>query len=140
MKRRFIIGGLLAILATLALAGCGSSNKPTEVTVSLTDYGIDSSVTTFKVGQPYHFVVTNNGAVEHELMVVQPIDPSSGMDMEAMDAMAIGHIEAADLQSGDTATLDLTFDQAYPAGTLEFSCHLEGHYEQGMHEDIVVEP
>jgi uncharacterized cupredoxin-like copper-binding protein len=35
--------------------------------------------------------------------------------------------------------MDYTFTKAYPAGTLEFACHLSGHYEAGMHLPITVQ-
>ena len=86
----------------------------------------------------YHFEVTNVGTVEHEFMLVEPIAPGM-MDMEAMDAMAVGHIEEDDLPPGATATVDVTFDHAYPAGTIEMSCHIGEHYQKGMHIDMSVD-
>ena len=53
-------------------------------------------------------------------------------DMEEMDQQALAHIEEDELQPGQTASVDYTFTQAYPKGTLEFACHLTGHYEKGM--------
>jgi hypothetical protein len=37
------------------------------------------------------------------------------MDMEAMDELAVGHIEEDDLLAGDTSSVDVTFDKA-PGG------------------------
>ena len=34
--------------------------------------------------------------------------------------------------------LGRAFTKAAPPGTLEFACHEEGHYEQGMHLPISV--
>jgi uncharacterized cupredoxin-like copper-binding protein len=115
------------------------SGEPVTVDVIATEYAFESSLTTFKVGVPYHFVVQNPGDVEHELMLVEPIAAGT-MSMEEMDEMAIAHIEDEDLQAGDTATLDVTFEEPYPAGTLEMACHIEQHYERGMLLPIVVEP
>jgi len=139
MKHKIIIGTILVALVAFGLAGCGSK-RPQEVTVTLTEYGIDSSLTTFKAGQPYHFVITNNGEEEHEVMIMQPMEEDANMEMEEMDEMALAMVEEEDLPPGATETLDYTFDQAYPAGTLEFACHVEGHYEAGMLEAIIVEP
>jgi uncharacterized cupredoxin-like copper-binding protein len=55
-----------------------------------------------------------------------------------LDSAALAHIEEADLQPGQTASVDYTFLQPYPDGTLEFACHLPDHYEKGMHLSIVV--
>jgi len=134
---------LLVIIMLLGLAACSSgnsnldTNKPITVNITASDYSFESSLTTFKVGQPYHFVVTNKGQIAHEIMIVQPIAPGE-MDMEEMDELALAHIEEDDLQSGDTATMDYTFTEAAPNGTLEFSCYLPGHYEAGMKLPIIV--
>jgi uncharacterized cupredoxin-like copper-binding protein len=139
MTRKFISGIVLLTIAVLGLVACGS-NSPQDVTISLTDFGIEASQTTFKVGQPYHFIITNDGAIEHELMIMPPMAQDANMEMSEMDEMALAMVEEDDLPPGATETLDVTFDQAYPAGTLEFSCHVEGHYENGMKEAIIVEP
>ena len=111
---------------------------PITVTVDAGDYDFQSSLTTFTVGVPYHFEVTNTGEVDHEFMLVEPIAQGT-MDMEEMDGMAVAHIEEDDLEAGATETLDVTFDKAHPAGTLEMSCHIGQHYEKGMHIPIVVQ-
>ncbi len=85
---------------------------------------------------PYHFVVTNKGTMEHEFMIIKPEPSSVGSDQ--LDSDALAHIEEADLQPGQTASVDYTFLQAYPEGSLEFACHLPDHYEKGMHTSIVV--
>ena len=138
MTRKFISGMILLTIAVLGLVACGPK-APQDVTISLTDYGIEASQTTFKVGQPYHFIITNDGAIEHELMIMPPMAQDANMEMSEMDEMALAMVEEDDLPPGATETLDVTFDQAYPAGTLEFSCHVEGHYEAGMKEAIIVE-
>jgi uncharacterized cupredoxin-like copper-binding protein len=94
-------------------------------------------MTMFKVGVPYHFVVHNPGKEEHELILIAPM-AAGWMSMEDMAKMAIGHIEEDDLQARATATLDVTFEQPYPAGTLEMACHIKQHYEKGMKLPIVV--
>jgi uncharacterized cupredoxin-like copper-binding protein len=142
MKRHKIFGLLFLFVALVVLTACSGggsqSNQPVEVQVTADDFSFQSSLTTFEVGVPYHFVVTNEGTVEHEFMIVQPIEAGT-MDMEAMDQMALAHIEEDDLPAGGTATVDYTFTEPAPAGTLEFSCHLAGHYENGMRLPITVQ-
>ncbi|MGH2349717.1 MAG: hypothetical protein ACRDFT_09665 [bacterium] len=60
------------------------------------------------------------------------------MTMEEIDKTALAEIEEDDLPPGATKTLEYTFTKPAPAGQLEFACHVEGHYEAGMHEPIVV--
>jgi len=131
----------ILILTVLLLTACGAQGNSNEVKITLTDFGIESSRTTFDAGVPYHFVVTNEGQVEHEIMLMAPMTEeqmSMNMDMEEMDAMALAHIEAEELQPGTTAEMDYTFTAPAPAGTLEFSCHIAGHYEAGMKLPITV--
>src|SRR5215469_14252001 len=73
------LAGLLALLSILvvALAACGGSSTTSttssgsqEVQVTLSEYKITSSVTTFSPGTSYHFLVTNTGHIAHEFMIM----------------------------------------------------------------------
>jgi uncharacterized cupredoxin-like copper-binding protein len=130
------------LIVSLLLAGCsGQKATSNEVTITLTDFGIQSSITEFKVGVPYHFVVTNKGQVPHEIMIMSPLmadQMGMQMDMEELDKMALAMVKADDLPPEATKSFDYTFTQAAPAGTLEFACHVPGHYEAGMKLGIVI--
>lgn len=137
MKRKMLAGLLLAAVLTAAiLSACASG--PKDVKVTLSDYQIDTDLTSFEVGKTYRFVITNEGTVNHEFMVMAPMMGGMEMSMEEMDAMALGMVEADELTPGTTQTLEITFPDPAEAGTLEFACHEEGHYEQGMHLPISV--
>jgi len=130
------------IAASLFLSACGPSTNPdgsVNVDVTLTDFGIESSLDTFDVGVTYHFIVTNEGAVNHEIMIMEPMMAGMDMSMEEMDAMALAYIEEDELTPGTTQTLDYTFTEPASTGSLEFSCHIEGHYEAGMKLPITVQ-
>ncbi|MCC6238092.1 MAG: hypothetical protein IT299_11045 [Dehalococcoidia bacterium] len=140
------------VVAMLALAtACSSSDdkeptatataasaQPQTVTVTATEFGIESSMTEFHVGTPYHFVVTNSGQAPHEVMLMQPMETGM-MSMTEMDKMAVAVVEEDDLGAGQTYEFDLTFDHPYAAGELEFACHIPGHYESGMHTAVTVQ-
>jgi len=128
---------LLAVLLFVAIALTACSGTKT-VKVTLTDFKIDSSRTEFETGVPYHFVVTNKGENNHEFMIMPPVDPEMDMDMEQMDEMATAMIEEDELDPGATMTLDVTFTDPAPAGTLEFACHTAKHYQNGMNLPITV--
>jgi uncharacterized cupredoxin-like copper-binding protein len=139
--RQFTSIIMLMVIATLALAACNSAaaqppQKPVEVQVTLTEFKITSSQTTFSTGVPYHFVVTNKGTVNHEFMIMPPV--SGTVSPEQVQKLALAGISGDELTPGATKTLDYTFTQPAPAGKLEFACHLPGHYEAGMHLSIVV--
>ncbi len=134
----------LMVLVAAVLVACGgggaggaASGNATTVTVTLTDFKVDSSLTDFSVGVPYHFVVTNKGAVAHELVIMPPEQGAQGSESQ-LPPTALAGIMGKDLASGATQTLDYTFTKAAPAGSLEFACHLPGHYEAGMHTPITV--
>lgn len=137
--RRWTLPIFVLLFAGLVLSACSSSSgskKAVDVTVTLTDFTFESSLTTFEQGVPYHFIVTNKGSVEHELAIMPPA--TGATDAEENEKAELAVIEEDSLQPGATATLDYTFTQAYPEGTLEFACHVPGHYEAGMHLPIVV--
>ena len=128
---------ILMFAAGWLLTGCGQ--RATEVQVTLTEFAIQSSVTDFQVGVPYHFVVTNAGQVDHEFMVMPPLsEDQMGMSMEEMDQMAAVMIEEDELTPGKTQTVDYTFTEPAPAGSLEMACHTSDHYENGMKLPITV--
>lgn len=144
MRPRFLLAILIGMLSiSIALAACGGGGGtstasaggttpnaagPTTVQVTLIDFKVQSSLTTFKVGVPYHFVVTNNGTATHEFMAL----PSS-MENASEDARdAAEFFEVSELDPGHTGTADYTFTKPYPAGIVEFSCHVGSHFELGM--------
>jgi uncharacterized cupredoxin-like copper-binding protein len=133
----------LMVVATFALAACGgagassSSGQPVDVQVTLTDFKIESSLTTFSTGVPYHFTVTNTGALAHQVLIMPP-EPSS-ISGDQATSMSLAGIGGQGMAPGTTKTFDYTFTKPAPAGTLEFACHLPGHYDAGMHTPIVVQ-
>lgn len=133
---------VLLLASALVLVACGSNsstgNNPVDVKMTLSEFAIQSSLTDFQVDVPYHFVVTNEGQVPHEIMLMKPLENSTGMSMEEMDKMALAHIEEDDLPPGGTATFDYTFTEPAALGELEFACHIAGHYEAGMKLPITV--
>ncbi len=148
MRKGVLLGGFLALVVA---AGCARGPTPTtgaapasptgpvEVKVTLTEFKIEASLTSFKVGVPYRFVVTNAGKVPHELMIMPPVTGEmKGMSMEELDKMALAMIKEEDLPAGATKTLDFTFT-TLPTGSLEFACHVPGHYEAGMRLPITVQ-
>lgn len=139
LANKKLIGVL--VVAALFLAACGAQGNSNEVKVTLTDFGVEASRTSFEVGVPYHFTITNNGAINHEIMIMPPLTEeqmSMNMDMEEMDEMALAMIEEDELTPGTTQSFDFTFTEPAPNGSLEFACHVEGHYVAGMKLPITV--
>jgi mono/diheme cytochrome c family protein/uncharacterized cupredoxin-like copper-binding protein len=114
-----------------------ASEEAVIVHIIASDFAFESDLTTFQVGVPYRFVVSNVGVVVHELMIVPPIEPGA-VDMETMDELALVVIEPEDLAAGAEASADYTFTEEDVGQQLEMACHVEGHYEAGMHLPITV--
>jgi uncharacterized cupredoxin-like copper-binding protein len=154
--------GMLIPVFLLTLAACGSTSLNDKsgmpgmshggqhsgamngapagsVTVSLSDFKIEASQTSFQVGKSYHFVVTNlrKSTANHELMLMMPMS-GDGMDMSEMDKMALYSISQQDLPPGASKSFDFTFSTPAAAGELEFACHVGSHYSLGMHAPIIV--
>lgn len=138
LSRLFFFTLMPFVLAACSTVSAKSDpNVPVTVKITADEFSFKSSLTTFKVGQKYHFEIINKGVIPHEIMLVQPIQPGT-MDMEAMDKMALAHIEADQLVAGATKTFEYTFTKADAAGKLELACHVPGHYEAGMKIPVMV--
>lgn len=137
--KRFLAVFLLLTFA-LALVGCGqatNTSKGHTVNVTLSEFKIETTVSTFQPGTAYQFHVTNTGKIDHEFMIM----PSSqgtmnGMSMDEMDKMALTSIDT--IHPGETKTLEYTFPSSTAGTQPEFACYLPGHYEAGMKQGVHV--
>ncbi|MSP12179.1 MAG: hypothetical protein EXR62_04385 [Chloroflexi bacterium] len=123
-----LISSLIAVLI-LSLSACASGatvKTPVEVQVKVAEYKFDSSLTTFTVGTPYHFVITDNGKLAHDWMIM----PQGELDEDK----ALIKVEDDELEPGKAVIRDFTFTQA---GNYEIACHVKDHYEAGMMLKIV---
>ena len=134
---------LIALAAHTSMAGAhstaystkNSAEETQDVFITLKEYTITSSMTTFSRGVHYHFFIANGGMMMHELMISPPMTDMN-MSMEQMDSMALASVE--DIHPGEVKTLDYTFKQTYSQGALELACHMMDHYQKGMHTPIKV--
>jgi uncharacterized cupredoxin-like copper-binding protein len=106
-----------------------------EVHVTLVEYKIVATVTTFRVGVPYHFVVSNRGTMVHEFMVTLDHPDGTSYPSSEQDAHAIIHIEV--VNPGTTINLNYTFAPS-SGGRYEMACQMRGHYAAGMHLPLIV--
>lgn len=129
---------LLTLIAVYVLSACGGAGASgsNNVQITLDDFKITSSMTTFTKGVSYHFTVTNKGATSHEFWILPVL--AAGTSADQVQKAALAGLGQNDLTPGATKSFDYTFTDAAPAGKLELACHLPGHYEAGMHLPIVV--
>ena len=120
-------------------AGSGtqaSSGGETEVDVTLADNTIQSSLTTFKAGVPYRFVIINNGNHLHDFNISTPVSVAGSLD--AALAGALLAVKQDQLPVGGGTTVTYTFPASAVGKPLEFSCLIKRHYEDGMKLAITV--
>ena len=158
MKRWFLsISSLFALaLCLVLLAACGSNATPTAtaapvatvaptqppipigdtaVQITLQNIKIHSSITTFKVGTPYFFVITNKDNVEHEFMI-SPAGMGGHIMSSAMMGVTFALVE--NIKPHTIRTLAYKFQYPEPAGSIEFACHYGNHYAMGMLLPVIV--
>ena len=119
---------------TQASAAAGSG---TTVNISLADNTITASTTTFKVGVPYTFVITNTGRHAHDFNINPPVSVTGSLDASLSKALVV--VPQEKLRTGANTTVTYTFPDSAAGQLLEFSCLIRQHYDDGMHVDITVE-
>ena len=108
----------------------------TEVDITLADNTIKSSLTTFKVGVPYTFVIKNTGRHAHKFSVSTPVSIAGSYDAAASSALV--SVDQTQLGVGSSATVQYTFPASAAGAQLEFACLIKMHYEDGMLLPITV--
>jgi uncharacterized cupredoxin-like copper-binding protein len=122
---------------TSATAGAApAAGASTQVEVTLADNTIASSLTTFKVGVPYTFVIKNNGNHQHNFNVNPPVSITGSEDASLKDALLT--VTQDQLPIGGGTTVQYTFPPSAAGAALEFSCLIRRHYEDGMRLTITV--
>jgi uncharacterized cupredoxin-like copper-binding protein len=143
----FVIGALVIVsLWGNKPASGGSAGAPVPagknaVNVVETDFHIAMSQTAFPANTRITFVVHNDGAVPHELIIVKA--PSSGSNLplkpdadvnEGTPGLTSELDTGSSLAPGESRAL--TADM--PAGHYVAVCNLPGHYKLGMRVDLLV--
>lgn len=143
MSLRQYLNGLTcataALLLTLSLAACGGhSAAPAEV-VQITERDFAIRAPHELRAGPVRFVVTNDGPVSHELIVVRTTDSrlplrKDGLtvDEEALASRTVGILDPAG--PGSRRELDV---RLRPGRYVVF-CNMAGHYLSGMSSVIRV--
>ena len=115
---------------------CGSpgdsADATTTIEVAATDeLAFEPSSVEVEAGETVTFVVTNSGKLPHEFVLGDESYQAS--QSEHMDEEHGAN--AVHMSAGDTQELTWTFTEA---GSLEFACHIDDHYQGGMRGKISV--
>lgn len=108
----------------------------TQVTITLADNTIASSLTTFQVGVPYTFVIKNTGNHAHNFNISTPVSVTGSEDSSLASALLV--VTQDKLPLGGGTTVEYTFPASAVGAKLEFSCLIKRHYEDGMRLAISV--
>jgi uncharacterized cupredoxin-like copper-binding protein len=136
--------------AVLVVAACSAGGEATSgpsttapaapatrVEVTLTDaLRIEPAMMTVPAGVPVTFVVTNNGATDHEFYLGdEAAQAEHEKEMASMGGMTHDEPEGIAVKPGETKELTYTFAAA---GETLAGCHVAGHYGGGMKAAITV--
>jgi uncharacterized cupredoxin-like copper-binding protein len=108
----------------------------TQIDITLVDNKVQSPVTTFQVGVPYTFVITNAGQRGHNFNINTPV--SEAGSLEAALQTALLAVPQSELGPGASVTVEYTFPADAAGKNLEFSCLIRMHYQMGMLLPITV--
>jgi uncharacterized cupredoxin-like copper-binding protein len=113
-------------------------NRTIQVSTSDT-LRFSPDVQTVRAGETITFEISNRGAVPHEFFVGTPAEQQAHeLELEvASGAPMHAELHAVGVPADTTVHLVYTFDQP---GTLEYDCHVPGHYPAGMCGTISVTP
>lgn len=128
MMRARVAAPALAVLAAVALGGCGESRSggaratttprtiprpgPRTVVVSLTEYRLTPANPRVTAAGVITFEAVNDGATDHALAISAPL----------------GRVRTRTLKPGDHATLRVKL----PVGTFKWACPIANHERLGM--------
>lgn len=128
---------------TPAAPAPGAPGQPTptplpaqEVTVTIRDTAIQSSLDTFHAGQPYTFVVTNAGSRPHCFTIAQPVMVTG--NLAGSQDTALVDISQTKLPPGATVRADYTFPDSTINLGLEFACFTRRDYYSNVRMWITV--
>jgi len=135
MIRRYAASTLAALVAALTLTACAGAGTgdltPSDggppspsgnvIEIEATEFAFTPNTFTAQVGQAIAFEVTNNGALEHNFVVLD----ASGMEL-ARTTIAVGGTESVEVMLAE-------------AGAYTIVCDIEGHRESGMQASLTVQ-
>lgn len=124
--------------APSAAPSAGPSATPVvrEVAIEMTDLRFTPDQLEVTAGETIRFVVTNAGAIRHELFIGDEAGQAEH-EREMLAGTAHSHGDMIAVEPGTTGTLDFRFDEP---GPLLYGCHEAGHYAAGMFGRITVLP
>jgi uncharacterized cupredoxin-like copper-binding protein len=125
MRRLHLLCLMMAL--SVLLGACGPSGPSTNINVVFTEFRFMPDQFTIPAGQEITIKATNNGAVEHEFVIMN-WGTSAGDEFDAGDEANI--YWEIELGPGESKTE--TFTAPTQPGDYELVCGIQGHMPAGM--------
>lgn len=132
MKKKFT-KFIVFLSLWLALTACSSGNASTSLNVNMTDFSFNPNNFTVPAGEDITIEATNNGAVEHELVIFNYGTDAGNKFGEEDESNIYWEVE---VEPGESATS--TFTAPSQPGEYFVSCGIAGHLEAGMIGKLIV--
>jgi uncharacterized cupredoxin-like copper-binding protein len=124
----------LAVRATGSEAGDGPDRT---VVVTMHHSRFEPAVLQVAPGERVRFVLRNTDPIDHELILGD--DAVQRRHEQGRERHHHGEVPGErSVAAGQEATTTYTFPTGLDGRTLEFACHLPGHYAYGMHGTVRV--
>ena len=131
MKKSIVLL-VVIMLASAFLAACsggGGTSGGTSISTTLTDFHFEPTTWTVPAGKEVKLTLKNEGAVEHDWVLVgTPVTESANTETDVLFEAEVGPGE----------TKDFTFTAPATAGEYQVICNIAGHLEAGMEGKLVV--
>jgi len=139
MHRRILLaaGALFLLIGGAALLAAAPSTASATRTVHLMIHFSHFDLPSLAVqpGETVRFVITNTDPIDHEFIVGDAeVQLRHENGTEPSHGLRPGEVS---VPAGTTQETMYTFPTT-PVPTLEFACHLPGHYAYGMHGPITI--
>ena len=124
--------------AEMAMGAAASDARPASQTIQVNTTNalrFSPDLVTVRAGETIAFEINNPDALAHEFFVGTAAEQQAHEREMANGAPMLAEPNAVDVPVGMTVRLVYTFDQP---GTLEYGCHVPGHYPAGMRGTITV--
>ena len=131
--------GAAAALAAAAVAGPrpGAGPEARTVVVTMHHSHFAPSVVRVEPGERVRFVLRNTDPIDHEFILGDAA--VQARHEEGRQRQHHGDVPGErSVPAGQEAATTYAFRAAPEGGTLEFACHLPGHYAYGMHGTVRV--
>jgi len=132
----FARGSMGTTFASMSTAGVDTRPVSRTIAVTTTDaLRFSPDQISVKAGETVGFDITNSGALPHEFFIGTPAEQQAHEAEMASSSSMLDEPRAVSVPAGGTARLVYTFGQP---GTLEYGCHVPGHYAAGMRGTITI--